>query len=799
MSIGNYSNPTMFSNAVEEGIHNRCLILPTQRAKEHFFVVTQFDSAFQQKVSVPNGYYNPESLAAVVNASLSGITLSLQINDQTMTMRYTFSSDDNFPFSIDFSPSDTLARTFGFYQRRHHGMAVYTSFEDIPVAFVYNDHPCLDNDVAGRVRRYPRGIYSVTGTVPNKNHFMVLTDTGNSWNVPNKEQTNNMYNNVDGEGLLTIFTKNISTQQSYNFQKGDVVRITGYNEDSVELKVQSGFVDETSGEGVEQVRLPVLGGSGYVYPPKVYYEGTRMVAPIIPILLDGKVVAFDMPNRARIVSLEQNTLTLSGSGLWFENDQATIRVHDGGAEFVVRNVGPNLYHARHHRTQQTLHLPSNHGLPPLSHRATCEIVANRPAPVNNRLSVQPPGTSMVEHMDVHFRSNPCKVVYTLTLNTPLQLPPQHATQAVVWTATEQAYLVKRVEGNVLVMEADHWPGKQSEPDINDELGHVYAAVSMPVPMNKIYNKGGIYTGDMVLGGFDASTINCMKENIRLYHSFSCNRSEVVAVTEVKNNNELYLSKKIESLPDTFYIALCGTKEHDGVWQVKLVNIAGLRHTGEDDGPNDSPNDSLNDSPNDSPNVTILKLQNATGSVTLDHLPTVMLGCTGTYNFNEQTILYQDMDAGEIFYQPNPTNEEQPLHYETAKNATESESARPLFRRAKNHQDSVDVQANTDIGALGFLVYVPPLEAAHGVLDEASQTAYPALAGFLSNEGATPPVVFSGGTLLNESNATPAHATTSMMHGSIVSSKFFYNGARVEVSNDRMFRIVAAYVPRTDAN
>ena len=179
VSIGNYSNPTMFSNAVEEGIHNRCLILPTQRAKEHFFVVTQFDSAFQQKVSVPNGYYNPESLAAVVNASLSGITLSLQINDQTMTMRYTFSSDDNFPFSIDFSPSDTLARTFGFYQRRHHGMAVYTSFEDIPVAFVHNDHPCLDNDVAGRVRRYPRGIYSVTGTVPNKNHFMVLTDTGN--------------------------------------------------------------------------------------------------------------------------------------------------------------------------------------------------------------------------------------------------------------------------------------------------------------------------------------------------------------------------------------------------------------------------------------------------------------------------------------------------------------------------------------------------------------------------------------------------------------------------------------------
>ena len=149
-----------------------------------------------------------------------------------------------------------------------------------------------------------------------------------------------MYNNVDGEGLLTIFTKNISTQQSYNFQKGDVVRITGYNEDSVELKVQSGFVDETSGEGVERVRLPVLGGSGYVYPPKVYYEGTRMVAPIIPILLDGKVVAFDMPNRARIVSLEQNTLTLSGSGLWFENDQATIRVHDGGAEFVVRMWAP---------------------------------------------------------------------------------------------------------------------------------------------------------------------------------------------------------------------------------------------------------------------------------------------------------------------------------------------------------------------------------------------------------------------------------------------------------------------------
>ena len=91
---------------------------------------------------------------------------------------------------------------------------------------------------------------------------------------------------------------------------------------------------------------------------------------------------------------------------------------------------------------------------------------------------------------------------------------------------------------------------------------------------------------------------------------------MVAVTEVKNNNELYLSKKIESLPDTFYMRR-GTKEHDGVWQVKLVNITGLRTLAR------TMDQTIRQ--NDSPNVTILKLQNATGSVTLDHLPTVMLG------------------------------------------------------------------------------------------------------------------------------------------------------------------------------
>lgn len=775
---GNYGNPTLFSNAVEESIHNRCLILPTQRAKEHFFVLTQFDSAFQQKVLVPNGYYTPELLVQVVNASLSGITLSLHINDTTRTMRYTFRSDDNFPFSIDFSPSDTLARTFGFYQRRHHGLAAYTSFEDISVAFLYNQQPCPGENAA-RSRRYPRGMYSVTGTSPNKNHFMLLTDTGNSWSIPNKEQTNNMFNNVDGKGLLTISTQNISTQQSYNFQKGDVVRITGYNEESVELKVHSGFMDETSGEGVENVRLSMLGGSGYVYPPQVYYEGTRTVAPIVPILLDGKVVDFDIPVRARVLALNGNILTLSGSGLWFgDKTQATLRVQDGSTVYTVRNAAPNSFNARYNRAYQTLFLPSNHGLPTLSRTATCELVENRPAPIHDRLTVEAPTTSTVQSMTVQYPTNPCKVVYTLTLVTPVRLP-RHDEQVVVWTATQQAYRVQSQTGNTLVLEADFWPGKQNEPVI-DDLGHVYAAVSMPVSMNKIYNKGGVYMGDMVLAGFDASTINCMKEHIRLYQSFSCDSSESIAITAVENN-ELQLSTVLDVPPS--HVAVCGTKAHDGVWEVIVVE------------PDDPEDDNADDDAPTEPANTILKLQGATGTIELDHIPTVMVGCSGTYNFNEQIVLYQDLDAGEIFYRQDAASTQ--LLYEIA--TTVSGDARPLFRRAKNHQDNVDVQANTNVGALGFLVYVPPLVAAYGVLDDGGEAAYPALPGFLSNvEGdATPPVVFNGGALLNDTEAVPAHAQTSLMQGSIVSSKFFYNGARVEATNDRTFRIIAAYVPRTN--
>ncbi len=818
VSEGNYANPTTFANSVEEAIHNRCLLLPSERVRSHFFILTQLDAAFQQRVVVPNGKYTPEMLCRVINASNNAVAVTMERQNQNQNhVSYTFACNEGFPFMLDFSaePAHVLARTLGFLPRRYSGKMTYKSFQPVVLSQTTNRLPCPapSVDVAGeRDRyRYPSGMYNITGTVPNKSKYIVMCDSGNSWSIPNQGQSKTLFDNMKGKGVIHIRTKNLPQQQSYNFNTGDVVRVTGSNEEVVEVSLGSGYAPvpekQTSDtkhnfdpgqstEGIEKATLHSLGGGGYVYPPKVHYtDGSP--APVVPVVLDGKIVCFDVPysQPVRVLGRDGLTLTLAGSGLYFSAASETIVVTGSNNKETATATWSTEY-ARTAGVHMTVKLSDidEGALNGLGKLLTCEVVETNGTPKVEgykpfELVVAPPQQPRVTRATTVLTSNPFKIKHTLYLEKPLnvlatntnneKLNGATSARAIVWTgcavgACNRGFVVADAAGKTVTVERDYVPGAEDVAALVEglgkegaDLGKIHAAVSTPVKVTRVENVKDVDTGRVVFTDYDPSTVRCMKGHIQMYGCVSCKKGNVRKVTAVENKT-LTLSS---ALTVGEYVVLSGSAHHDGVYAVPAGDGAQIT------------------------------LPVASGSIeTGAHCTVAATGAAtaGTYNFDEQVVLYQDPGALFCYYDADELQ-----RFEQEGETTTAETLYPLFNRAKNYQ-STPTTDNDDVGVLGFIVYAPTPRRAYAVTRAYGPNlgeVVPAHPGFLTNANylatkqvdPVPPIIFSGGELSDDAGM-PARAKVQTEKSHVVSSKFHFNGAHAEVNGKRL-RITLAYVPK----
>ena len=316
---GFYANPpSLIANATEEALMNRCLF-----AAESSFKIQQMDAFLSESVTIPQGLYTPELLAQVLRARVTDTTFVMEHVDaegkaSERYVRWTVSSSENFPFTLDFSDAKSVAaaRVFGFRQRRYTGQTAYVG-EAYAITATYNVMPApapspLNGAQDGALRnaikdelRYVNGVYTITGTTPSRQTFSLFTESSESWAVPNRGTSKTYYESLRNRGVISITTKNMARAQSYGFKRGDVMRLTGISQESVPLTtiVDVGLKPaQIAGQdvlnGVVAVVANKMGGDGYIAVPEVSIVtdpldgGERPT--ITATLRDGKIVAYSL-------------------------------------------------------------------------------------------------------------------------------------------------------------------------------------------------------------------------------------------------------------------------------------------------------------------------------------------------------------------------------------------------------------------------------------------------------------------------------------------------------------------------
>ena len=320
---GFYANPpSLIANSTEEAMMSRCLL-----GKVTTFTITQMDSLFAETVSMNTGIYTPELITRTIQQKMSDTIIRVEhINDKGKPhmgwIRYSFHSTENFPFTLDFSSPAAvdISRLLGFRQRRYTGQIEYFG-KSYPISATKNLIPApipspLNETSRGPLLeavedkyRYARGVYTITGTTPSTQRFSLFTEPPQNWSVPNSGSAKNYFESVSGKGIIDIHTRNMASPQSYGFRRGDVVRLTGINQESVPLiSIVSTAIKSTqiAGqdvlEGVKSIIAIGMGGDGYVTPPTVTILATPnngADAPSIKAhILDGKVVAYSVEEAA---------------------------------------------------------------------------------------------------------------------------------------------------------------------------------------------------------------------------------------------------------------------------------------------------------------------------------------------------------------------------------------------------------------------------------------------------------------------------------------------------------------------
>jgi hypothetical protein len=316
---GFYANPpSLLANATEEAIMNRCLF-----TSEASFKITQMDAFFSERVKIPQGVYTPELLAQTLRGRVTDTHFILEHVDadgqpDDRYIRWTVESAEGFPFTLDFSEASAVAasRAMGFRQRRYTGSTKYMGTA-YAVSGTRNALPCpppsphrsaQNGDLLNATQnefRYPRGVYTITGTTPSQQRFSLFCEPGESWAVPNRGTAKTYYESVRGKGIIDITTRAMAKQVSYGFRRGDVMRLTGISQESVSL---SSFVDvgtkalqinnEDVLNGVVAIVANKMGGQGYIEAPAVTIvtepEDGASRPSITAVVRHGKVVAFQL-------------------------------------------------------------------------------------------------------------------------------------------------------------------------------------------------------------------------------------------------------------------------------------------------------------------------------------------------------------------------------------------------------------------------------------------------------------------------------------------------------------------------
>lgn len=313
------SPPSLFANSVERSIQSRGALGMTEATKNgHTFTIGLMDATYNQQINVPNGVYTPERLVSVIQTVMTDVVLSVEHVDEqgyenVGWVQYTFRSESNFPFTIDFSSGSSaqLAFALGFETRHYASKTTYvgTAFA---VTATRNVIPCPPvsytgaglraplNGTTNNVPRYPRGQYTVSGTSPNIQKFQLICEPGKAWAVPNEGKEKTFFTNVDGAGTVDLTTRALPQQTATDFREGDVLRLTGYHKFEQTFSVSAQSVTGSTGNSiVTGVHSDTIGGRGYVEQPKVTLDGVLTN----PKEFSTSHILVDFPEITRLLSI----------------------------------------------------------------------------------------------------------------------------------------------------------------------------------------------------------------------------------------------------------------------------------------------------------------------------------------------------------------------------------------------------------------------------------------------------------------------------------------------------------------
>lgn len=287
------SPPSLFANAVERAIQSRgALGMAEATRKGHTFTIGLMDATYNQQIIVPHGVYTPERLVNVIQTVMTDVILTVQHVDpygyeNVGWVQYTFHSESNFPFTIDFTSasSSQLAFALGFETRHYSSRIKYvgTAFACTasrntipcpPVSYTGTGLRAPINGPRTSVPRYPRGQYTVSGTSPNVQKFQLICEPGKAWAVPNDEKDKTFFTNVAGAGTVDLTTRALPQQTATDFREGDILRLTGYHKFEQTFSVTAQSVTGPTGNSVVTgIHSDTIGGRGYVEQPKVFLDG----------------------------------------------------------------------------------------------------------------------------------------------------------------------------------------------------------------------------------------------------------------------------------------------------------------------------------------------------------------------------------------------------------------------------------------------------------------------------------------------------------------------------------------------
>mgnify|MGYP006084639795 CR=1 FL=1 len=813
---GFYSSPpSRFSTAVEDTIHSRGVFRSSSDRPTHSFVVVQMDAALQQRIIIPNGFYTPEKLVRVVNAELNGVTLTLDRRENNV-ISYTFSSDEIFPFTLDFSSNSSvvIATTFGFTTRMYNGQLSYSGKPyTVPSTTGRLPSPppsLLPTSSEIETMRYPKGMYNITGTTPHQQRFTIYCDSEKAWSIPNTGQKQTFFKNITGMGVVTLSTRNMPTQQTYNFRTGDPIRLTGYNEESVTLTAVCG-VDKigTNTLGVEKIQIDSIGGNGYNMPPVVTRMGTDSSIPgIIPIIAEGKVVDFDVPSAAEkgfVYNNNNHTIEVDGNGVihgssgtitislralrvpdatfpsiaTWENDIETYKQHDPFLSDITIMATRITAFSRAFRQSQVLDCQAltdaqrsliDTFQTNLKVESTHKIVLNHHA----EIALSAPSEVAIANVAVSYETNPYHVLLSCTVDGDVSFLPNKT--AAIWRNNATAsmntgYRIKTISQNVITLYMDNVGGgspwamySPSNPfEYNsDAHGTLYFGVGEYQEVSAIENvANSISSACTFTVPFRPNVLQNMKPNLQHYGAYAVKKDYTRQFSSI-NNNIITVNSSLNIIESMSYVLVSGTPESNGIWKVASATPLAITIDG--------------------------NILPCTSGGWIGALAGQYPLASGTYAFDEQIVLYQEESIGNKF---------------TNSSNRSNHAFDPLWKRAKNG----DTMANDDMSLNGFLTYAPLPTTAHAILQFDGNVvvgALPAKPGFLSSanylatddENSTPPIVFTGGTLLDPSDTSSgASAKTTVENGHMVSFKRRrYAGARVS-GNGVEISIVYAYDPQ----